>query len=1545
MIGNGKDPIKIQRHMGKIFAGISSLSLGGEGDKANGMISREGEEIPFKEIIDVKADPKVHVWLRKVELQMQFTLASLLDEAITGLLSQSRDAFNTKIHQEWVDNFPAMIVLLSTQVSWSSSVKSALAAGGGVTLDAPLKKIEILLGTLADRVLLRLPNDRRKKYEQLITEHVYQRDVTRKLIADKTSNDDDFEWRYRMRYNYNASTKDLLTKLEILIANASFTYGWEYLGVVERLVQTPLTDRCYLTLTQALHLRMGGNPFGPAGTGKTESVKMLGTQLGRFVLVFNCDETFDFMAMGRIFRGLCQVGAWGCFDEFNRLEERILSAVSQQILSIQTGLLARASEIEIIGKSVTLSPNVGIFVTMNPGYAGRSNLPDNLKQLFRSIAMIKPDWELIAQVMLFSQGFRSAEALAGKIVLLFSLCDDQLSSQPHYDFGLRALKSVLVSAGNLKREHLNVLAGDDAGTAIAAPETNESIDDMERQYLIQSVCQTAVPKLVADDLPLFSTLLAGVFPGTSPLEINADKLKSAIVSLCEENNYHGGSSQWFDKILQLYMVLELRHGVMMVGPSGSGKSSSWKILLQAMEAVDGIKGEAYVIDPKAISKDELYGVLDATTLEWKDGIFTHILRGIINNVRNESGKRHWIIFDGDVDPEWAENLNSVLDDNKLLTLPSGERMNIPPNVRIMFEVETLRYATLATVSRCGMVWYSAETLTTAMILGRCLNRLSGKGSGGVKGNQLPIPSADDNPSSTSTIAQQVGEILSSYYEGGGFISKALDFSLSMNHIMETRRQRLIESLQSLMMKGINNVIEYNESHLDFPMNSEHLEKYITKWLAFSVLWGFGGSLSLADRSQLGDQIKSLTDIPLPKAYHLIDVEVDISSGEWRSWKESIPQLDIESHKVVSTDVVITTVDTVRHTEVLGAWLAEHRPLILCGPPGSGKTMTLTSTLQSMPELELAPLNFSSGTTPGLILKTFEQYCVYKKTPNGTVLHPSQPGKWLVVFCDEINLPEEDQYGTQCVISFLRQMTEQGGFWRSKDQSWIKLERIQFVGACNPPTDPGRVPLSHRFMRHTPLLLVDFPSEDSLKQIYGTFNRALLKLHPNLKSFSAPLTDAMVDFYTANHNKFTPDQQPHYVYSPRELSRWIRALYEALKPLDSINVPGLVRLWNHEALRLFHDRLVTTEERDWCSQTAMTIAQTHFPAVTDADLAHPILYTTWLSKYYTSVTRKQLRDHVEAKLRIFYEEELNVPLVVFDSVLDHALRIDRVLRQPLGHLLLVGESGSGKTVLSRFVAWMNGLSVFQIKVNRRYSIDDFHNDLRAVLKRAGCNGEKICFIFDESNVLSSAFLESMNALLASGEVPGLFEGDEYAALLNACREAAVRDGVIIDTEEELFKRFTSLVQRNLHVVFTMNPAAGDFKSRATTSPALFNRCVVDWFGDWSHSAFLQVAYEFTRSMDLDNKNYCLTPAAEVRLETDTIEGEELSSHRAVIISSIAHCQEAVRDLCYKLEKRQARRNFISPRDYMDFIKHYVWMPLQKINPLQFMETLPLYLNLH
>jgi dynein heavy chain 1 len=225
-----------------------------------------------------------------------------------------------------------------------------------------------------------------------------------------------------------------------------------------------------------------------------------------------------------------------------------------------------------------------------------------------------------------------------------------------------------------------------------------------------------------------------------------------------------------------------------------------------------------------------------------------------------------------------------------------------------------------------------------------------------------------------------------------------------------------------------------------------------------------------------------------------------------------------------------------------------------------------------------------------------------------------------------------------------------------------------------------------------------------------------------------------------------------------LTRWKYAINKALEPCEEPE--DLVRLYVHEGLRLFEDRLVFEKEKEWCNAKIDEVARKHFPSINlQKTLERPIYFTDYLNKDYISVSQDDLKDYIEERLKTFQEEELDVPLIVFDSVLDHILRIDRVLSQPLGHLLLVGASGVGKTTLTRFVAWLKGMEVFQIKAGRNYSVENFDEDLRTVMKQAGIEKRRTCFVFDESNVLGAAFLERMNALLAAGEVPGLFEGEE------------------------------------------------------------------------------------------------------------------------------------------------------------------------------------------
>ena len=627
----------------------------------------------------------------------------------------------------------------------------------------------------------------------------------------------------------------------------------------------------------------------------------------------------------------------------------------------------------------------------------------------------------------------------------------------------------------------------------------------------------------------------------------------------------------------------------------------------------------------------------------------------------------------------------MLDDNKLLTLPNGERLNLPPNVRIMFEVEHLKYATLATVSRCGMIWFSEDVVEPSMVCRNYLDTLASVPLDAEDEDALDIPGrrtdGEDTQSANLATQKQIAAILEPFFAEDDLVLNALKYAEGIEHIMDFTETRALNTLFSLINKTVRNVVEHNLQHSDFPLSVERVENYVTKRLLVNIIWAFSGDAKLDLRAEMGEFLRKQTGIDLPpltQGGSLLDYDVQINNGEWLAWQTRVPQIEIEPQAVTASDVVVPTIDTVRHEEVLYSWLSEHKPLMLCGPPGSGKTMTLFSALRKLPDMEVVGLNFSSATTPELILKTFEQYCEYRKTPNGVILAPAQIGRWLVVFCDEINLPATDKYGTQRVISFIRQLVESGGYWRTSDMAWVKLERIQFVGACNPPTDPGRVPLSHRFLRHAPLVMVDYPGELSLKQIYGTYNRALLKVVPNLRAYASPLTDAMVDLYLASQKRFTTDIQAHYVYSPRELTRWVRGIYEAIRPLEMLSVEGLVRVWAHEALRLFQDRLVTEEEKQWTDEHIDSAAMEHFPTINkDEALARPILFSNWTSKNYISVDREVLREYTKARLKVFYEEELDVPLVLFNDVLDHVLRIDRVFRQIQGHLLLIGVSGSGK----------------------------------------------------------------------------------------------------------------------------------------------------------------------------------------------------------------------------------------------------------------------------
>ena len=453
--------------------------------------------------------------------------------------------------------------------------------------------------------------------ETLIVVDVHGRDVVKLLIDANVNSTTDFDWQRQLRYYWEAADDNCFVRQ----TKSRIEYSYEYVGNNGRLVITPLTDKCYMTLTGAMHLYYGGNPQGPAGTGKTETTKDLAKAVGVQCVVFNCSDSLDINFMARYFSGLAQCGAWSCFDEFNRIHIEVLSVIAQQILTIQNALRDEKKVFTFEHDEIPLNSRFGTFITMNPGYAGRTELPDNLKALFRPVSMMIPDYAMIAEIILFSQGFEKATALANKMVQLYRLSSEQLSKQDHYDFGMRAVKSVLVMAGALRKKYSDL--GEDI-------------------VLIRAMRDSNVPKFLHQDLDLFNGIIKDLFPTVHIPNIPYGQLELQIRDVLKKQKLKD-PPDYVKKIIQVFETLLVRHGLMVVGETGTGKSVCTNCLSKALTELEGKiidpmyrKVSIQKLNPKSVSINELYGYTDLNTNEWFTGLIPHLVSEIVLPDKSEN---------------------------------------------------------------------------------------------------------------------------------------------------------------------------------------------------------------------------------------------------------------------------------------------------------------------------------------------------------------------------------------------------------------------------------------------------------------------------------------------------------------------------------------------------------------------------------------------------------------------------------------------------------------------------------------------------------------------------------------------------------------------------------------------------------------------------------------------------------------------------------------------------------------------------------------------
>jgi dynein heavy chain len=1218
----------------------------------------------------------------------------------------------------------------------------------------------------------------------------------------------------------------------------------------------------------AVQMNLGGAPAGPAGTGKTETVKDLAKALARQVVVFNCSDGLDFRAMGKFFKGLASCGAWACFDEFNRIDVEVLSVVAQQIMTLQAGVRAGLPKMVFSDSEIKLDGNFAVFITMNPGYAGRTELPDNLKALFRPVAMMVPDYALIGEIMLFSFGFSAALTCARKMVATFRLCSEQLSSQSHYDYGMRAVMTVIRAAGNLKR---------------ADPHGNEEI------LLYRALQDVNLPKFLAHDIPLFNGILSDLFPGVQRPKIDyGDLMKS--LTYCTEKRGLQPVPPFMTKALQLYETVVVRHGLMVVGPTGGGKSSIISVLrdaltLMATKGRTGPKVEKVVshyLNPKSITMGQLYGMFDENTQEWQDGILADMVRHCADSTTPDL---KWVIFDGPVDALWIENMNTVLDDNKKLCLVSGEIIRLSAPMEIMFEVEDLLVASPATVSRCGMVYMEPKSLGYDPLVQSWLEALP----------------ACFTPSMKASLQY----LADAYIQGALFFLRRY-----LTEPVPTMDNSLVRSLLNLMDCYFE---PYTPKATRDPPTAEAvaaLESNLSALFMFSLVWSVSATVDAEGRARFNAYLRSVMEMhafptPFPEEGSVYDYVWDVAAGTWMKWMATVPEYVFPS-KATFAELIVPTKDSVRYKFLGRTLLTNRKYVLMTGPTGTGKSVNMMEMLsKDMPSKLYVPINltFSAQTSANQTQDIMDSKM--EKRQRGT--YGPTVGTYYVLFVDDLNMPQREKYFAQPPIELLRQWCDYGGWYDRKERSFRRIVDTILLAAMGPPGG-GRNPITARMIRHFNVINYTPMDDESMFTIFnsilsnfvstGGFDESMLQL-------CSGLVYATIAVYNTAIGSLKPTPaKPHYTFNMRDLGK----VFQGLLMADARRVEGwqgFMRLWVHETRRVFADRLVSFKDREWFDDELKTqLNQQVGKSWDELDIGKRLLFGDYLHPGADPKVYEEARDPdtvipIVQEYLADYNVDSKSPmdLVLFMDAVENVSRIARVLRQPQGNCLLLGVGGSGRQSLARLATFMADYTLFQVEVSKGYGPNEWRDDVKTCLMQAGVEQKQIVFLFTDTQIVFEGMVEDVNNILNSGDVPNLYAEEDYEAIYSVCRrECQARR--LDATKINMFSQYLLRVRANIHVVMCMSPMGDAFRDRLRMFPALVNCCTINWFTDWPDEALRSVA---------------LSSLSDPTLEL----GESIES----CVDFFRGVHQGVAEASLDYREALRRYNYVTPTSYLELLSTF------------------------
>eukprot|EP00198_Chlamydomonas_reinhardtii_P012689 XP_001702026.1 flagellar outer dynein arm heavy chain gamma [Chlamydomonas reinhardtii] len=1378
-----------------------------------------------------------------------------------------------KMSTEYLEDF------LSSTAKFGSMLTEAVATvSGGVELRMPDPRYIDQYGDLRPAGITQAAgdDDTLQEMEECLTEWCREAELllnqTNKIKdGEEPGPDTELEyWRTRMS-NFNSITEHLKTKeCKLVLGICSHAKTKAYLRW--RALDVQITDAANESKDNVKYLATLEKSMEPMYQGRvtdiTESLPALMTNVRMMYTIARFYSTAEHMT--RLFTKITN-------QLVRRCKEQIMEN-GKQVYCILSAIRERKKSFQFTdGTTVSLDPRVGFFITMNPGYAGRQELPENLKALFRGVTMMVPNRQIIMKVKLAACGYQENDILSKKFFVLYGLCEQQLSKQAHYDFGLRNILSVLRTAGASKRQ---------------------SPDKSEVFLMMRTLRDMNMSKFVAEDVPLFLSLIDDLFPGLKADRNSFPDVNKALEKVVLERGLQVHPT-WMNKCIQLYETYLVRHGIMLVGPSGSGKSAICECLAAALTEL-GTKHVIWRMNPKAITAPQMFGRRDDTTGDWTDGIFAVLWRRAAKNKNQNT----WIVLDGPVDAIWIENLNTVLDDNKVLTLANGDRILMSAAMKAMFEPENLNNASPATVSRAGIIYVSDVEL----------------------GWEPPVKSWLQKRDPTE--AGVLGPLFSKY------IDRMLEFvRISLKPVMYNEQVSIVGTVMTLLNGYLKSMKEAGTA-----MNDAKYERVFL----YCMTWSLGGLLEMKERPLFDQELRSFAHNMPPKEEDsdtIFEFLVNTTDAEWLHWRHCVPVWTYPKNeeKPKYAQLVIPTLDSVRYERLLNLSYNVDKATLLVGGPGTAKTNTINQFISKFNAETTAnkTITFSSLTTPGIFQMSIEG--AVEKRQGRTFGPPG--GKQMCIFVDDISMPYINEWGDQVTNEIVRQLLEQGGMYSLEkpigDMKFIT--DVRYVAAMNTPGG-GKNDIPNRLKRQFAIFNVPLPSVAAINGIFGKlvegrFSRDVFC--EEVVYVASKLVPLTITLWNRIQTKMLPTPAKfHYLFNMRELSKVFQGVILATR--DRFNLAAgdsavfggnvaspegyLLGLWIHECRRVFSDKLISYEDKNWVDKAVFDLCRDNFSSDLVKQVEEPIYFVDFLREpavddetgeivdahpsFYESVPGglPEVRARVEGLQRKFNEESkvMKLELVLFTDALTHLMRITRLLAMARGSALLVGVGGSGKQSLSRLSAYIAGAYPFQITITKTYNVSNLFEDIKGLYKIAGFKGQPVCFIFTDAEVKDEGFLEYINQILMTGEVAGLLTKEDQDMIVNDIRPVMKHQAPgILDTYDNLYNFFLNRVRDNLHVVLCFSPVGAKFARRAQQFPGLINGCTIDWFLPWPEEALTSVSGKFI-------DEFTMACPKEVKNQLKLLMG---------------HAHVFVTAACKEYFEKYRRYVYVTPKSYLSFLQGY------------------------